>query len=88
MTKIEMFVKWMSERMINGSFKLYDEFLTSLTREQFINFRQEDMRILYNSRPSHIEPHTPMTTFTGHTKSSATSDHKLPLSTSRGYKKR
>ena len=24
--------------------------------------------------PSHIEPHTPMTTFTGHTKSSATSE--------------
>ena len=50
-------------------------FLIPLTREQFNNFRQEDTKRLYNmSRPSQIEPHTPMTTFTGHTKSSATSE--------------
>ena len=70
--KIEMFIKWMSEKLINCSFTLHDEFLMSLTREQFIDFRQEDMKLLSNSRSSHIEPHTPMTTFTGHTKSSAT----------------
>ena len=74
MYKIEMFIKWMSERMKNDSFILHDEFLTSLTRGQFINFRQEDMKLLSNSRSSHIEPHTPMTSFTGHTKSSTTSE--------------
>ena len=66
MYKIEMFIKWISERMINGSFTLHDEFLTSLTREHFHNFRQEDLKRLYNmSKSSLIEPHTPMTTFTG-----------------------
>ena len=79
MYKIEMFIKWMSERMINGRFTLHDEFLTSLTGEQFIDFRQEDMKLLSNSRSSHTEPHTPMTTFTGHTKSSATSESQTAL---------
>ena len=31
------------------------------------------------STPSHIEPHTPMTTFTGHTKSSANSESQTAL---------
>ena len=38
------------------------------------------MRRLYNmSRPSQLEPHTPMTTITGHTKSSATSESQITL---------
>ena len=79
MNKIELFINWMSERIINGSFKLYDEFLTCLTGEQFIDFRQEDMKRLSNSRSPHNEPHTPMTTFTGHTKPSATSESQTAL---------
>ena len=74
MYKIEMYIKWMSERLRNGSFTLNDELLTSLTGEPFIEFRQEDMKLLSKSRSSHTEPHTPMTAFTGHTKSSATSE--------------
>ena len=69
----------MSERMVNGSFRLYDEFLTSLTGEQFINFREEDMKILSKSRSSHIEPQTSMMTFTGHTKSSGISESQTAL---------
>ena len=79
MHKIKMFIKWMSERMINGSFRLHDEFLTSLKGELFIDFRQEDMKILSSSRSSHIEPHTPMTTYIGHTKLSATSESQTAL---------
>ena len=46
-------------KITDDNFELYAEFLVSLTREQFNNFRQEDMKRLYNmSRPSHIEPHT------------------------------
>ena len=63
----------------NGSFTLHDEFLTSLTGEQFIDFRQEDMKLLSNSRSSHIESHTPMTTFTGHIKSRLTSESQTAL---------
>ena len=57
-TMIKMFIKWESERMKNDSFTLHDEFLTSLTREKFIDLRQEDMKLLSNSRSSHIDPHT------------------------------
>ena len=37
------------------------------------------MKLLSIPRSSHIEPHTPMTTFTGHTKSSATSESQTAL---------
>ena len=79
MHKIEMFINWMSEKMKDGIYILHDEFLTSLTREQFIDFRQEDIKLMSNSRSPHIEPHTPMTTFTGHTKSTATSESQTAL---------
>ena len=59
-----MFMKWVSERIRNGSFTLHDEFLTSLTGEQFIDFRQEDMKLLPNTKSSHIDTHTSMTIFT------------------------
>ena len=58
MHKIEMFIDWMSEKMKDGIYILHDEFLTSLTREQFIDFRQEDIKLMSNSRSPHIEPHT------------------------------
>ena len=54
MYKIKMFIKWISGRIKNDSFTLHDEFLTSLTREQFTDFRQEDMKLLSISRSSHI----------------------------------
>ena len=69
-------------KMTDDNFESYTEFLiySYFTREQFNSFRQVDMKRLYNmSRPSHIEPHTPMTTFTGHTKSSATSESQTAL---------
>ena len=79
MHKIKMFIKWMSEKMKDGIYVLHDEFLISLTREQFIGFRQEDIKLMSNSRSSHIEPHTPMTAFTAHTKSTATSESQTAL---------
>ena len=63
MHKIKMFTNWMSERMNDGIYIQHDEFLTSLTREQFIDFRHEDIKLMSNSRSSHTEPHTPMRTF-------------------------
>ena len=79
MYKIEMFIKWMSARMEDSFYILRDEFCTFFTREQFIDFGQEDMKLMSNSRSSHIEPHTPMTTFTGHTMSTATSESQTSL---------
>ena len=69
MNKIRLFISWMATKMTDDNFELYAELLISLTREQFNILRQEDMKRLYNmSRPSCIEPHTHMPTFTRHTK--------------------
>ena len=62
------------KKIRDGIYILHDEFLTSLTREQFIEFRQGDIRQMSNSRSSHVEPYTPMTTSTGHTKLTAISE--------------
>ena len=77
--KIEMFSCWMSEKMRDGIHILHDEFLTCLTREQFIEFRQGDITLMSNSRSSHVEPYTPMTTSTGHTKPTAISESQTAL---------
>ena len=46
------------------------------------------MKLLPNSRSSHIEPHIPIPTFTGHTKSSATSESQTALNNfKRGMKR-
>ena len=58
MYKINMFINWMSKEMKDGIYILHDEFLTSLTREQFIEFRQGDIRLMSNSRSSHAGPYT------------------------------
>ena len=70
----------MSTKSTDDDLKLHDGLLISLTREQFDNFKHEDMKNVHRmSTPSHIEPHTPMATFTGHTKSSATSETLIAL---------
>ena len=68
MLKIEMFIDWMSKEMEHSIHILHDKFLSSLTREQFIEFREEDIGLMSNSTSSHAEPYTLMSTFTGHTK--------------------
>ena len=66
--------------------KLCVDLLTSLTREQLNNFKHEDMKNVHNmSAPSHIEPHTPMTTFTGIPSQVLLQNHKLPLTTSKEH---
>ena len=64
----------------NYDLKLNDDLLTSLTRQQFDSFDHEDMKNVHNmSTPSHVGAHTPVTAFTGHTKSSATSESLTAL---------
>ena len=75
-----MFIKWMAIKLINDDLKQNDDLHTSLTTEQFDNFNHEDMKNVHNmSTPSHIGAQHPMTTFTGHTKSSATSESLTAL---------
>ena len=76
--KIKTFFIWMSTEMKSGICILHDEFLISLTREQFIELRQGDIELVSNSRSSYA---------TGHTKSTAFSESQEPLITSKGVKK-
>ena len=43
MNKIRMFTSWVGTKMTDGFSELYSEDHLSLTREQFIDFRQADM---------------------------------------------
>ena len=58
---------------------LHDEFLETLTRHQFLEFRNEGIDSMPNSTACRDEPYTPMTTFTGHTKPSALSESQTAL---------
>ena len=62
---------------------LHDEFLQTLTRDQFLEFR-ESIKSMPNSRPPPDEPYTHMTTFTGHLHFL---NHKWPLTISKGEQK-
>ena len=57
---------------------LHDEYLQTLTRNQFIEFRNS-IKSCPNSKPPPDEPHTPMTTFTGHTKPPPLSESQIAL---------
>ena len=80
MNRLRMFIKWMTTKSEEDDIQPHDDLLTSLTREQFINFKHEDMKRVYHTpAPSHNEPHTAMTTYTGHTKSSVLSESQNAL---------
>ena len=59
-------------------YQLYAEPLILLTQEQYNDFRQQDM-IRMTSGPTSLDPTTPMTTFTGHTKGSIASETQVAL---------
>ena len=65
--------------MKDSTFELYAEHLLALTREQFNNFRQEDMIRMTSGPSSPPGPTTPMTTFTGHTKGTTASESQVTL---------
>ena len=71
--------------MRGGTHILCDD---SLTKVQFIEFRTGDIELISNSRSSHAEPYTPMTTFTGHTKPAAVSESQMTLNNYKSSTKR
>ena len=66
-----MFTSWMGTKMTDGFFELYAEDLLALTREQFNDFRQADMLRMMGQ--------TPMTTLSGYTTGTATSESQVAL---------
>ena len=80
MNKLRLFISWISTRMKDTTFEHYAEHLLALTWEQYNDFRQEDMiRLTSGPTSSPPEPTTPMITFTGQTKGSATSQSQVVL---------
>ena len=58
---------------------LHGHFLISLTREDYVEFREMDIEPMTNTRSSHTEPPKPMTTFNGHTKPTTISESQTAL---------
>ena len=84
MNKIRMFTSWMGPKMTDGFFELYAENLLSLTREQFNDFKQADMiRMMAKTSSPQPGPTTPMTTLSGYTKATISSESQVFSITSR-----
>ena len=75
---ITLFTYCMSKEKECGMDILPDEYLQTLTRDQFIDFR-EGIKSSLCSKPTPDEPHTPMTSFTGHTQPPALSESQIAL---------
>ena len=60
-------------------FILYDHFLISLTREDYMEFRTMDLEPVPNMRSYYAEPTKPMTSFYGHTKPTTISESQTGL---------
>ena len=88
MQKIKLFTIWMSKEMKHGMCILHDEFLDSLTRDQFLEFRSEGNDFKPNSRSPPAETYTPKTTFTGHTRPPALSESQTTLNNCKRGKQR
>ena len=52
--KLKCFVKWMTHE--DRPYELHDDFLATLTRERYLNFRHMDTLSFLTSSPSHHEP--------------------------------
>ena len=53
--KLKCFVKWMTHE--DRPYELHDDFLATLTRERYLQFRHLDSLSFLTSSPSHHEPH-------------------------------
>ena len=89
MNEIRMFISWMGTKMTDGFFELYAEDLLSVTIEQFSDFRQADMiKMMGKSSSSPPGPNTPMTTLSGYTKGTITSEFQAALNNFKKHTKR
>ena len=75
--KIKGFTNWMNLK--KDITILYDHFLLSLTREDYMEFRKMDIEPAPNTTSYHGEPTKPMTTFYGHTKPTTISESQTAL---------
>ena len=83
--KLKCFVKWMAHE--DRPYELHDDFLTTLTRDNYLKFRHMDSQPFKSfsaSSPSHHEPSKLKTSFSGESKHQTPSESQTALS---NYKK-
>ena len=69
--KLKSFVRWMTHE--DRPYELHDDFLATLTRDNYLQFRHMDSQSFSASSPSHHEPYKLKTSFSGESKHQAPS---------------
>ena len=64
--KLKSFVRWMTHE--DRPYELHDDFLATLTRDNYLKFRHMDSQSFSASSPSHHEPYKLKTSFSGESK--------------------
>ena len=80
--KLKCFVRWMTHE--DRLYELHDEFLATLTRDNYLKFRHMHSQSFSASSPSHHEPSKLKTSFSGESKHQTPSESQTALS---NYKK-
>ena len=80
--KLKSFVRWMTHE--DRPYELHDDFLATLTRDNYLNFRHMHSQSLSASSPSPHEPYKLKTSFSGESKHQTPSEAKTALN---NYKK-
>ena len=80
--KLKSFVRWMTHE--DRPYELHDEFLATLTRDNYLKFRHMHSQSFSASSPSHHEPSKLKTSFSGESKHQTQSESQTALS---NYKK-
>ena len=80
--KLKSFVKWMAHE--DRPYELHDDFLATLTRDNYVKFRHMYIQSFSRSSPSHHEPSKLKTSFSGESKHQTSSESQTSLN---NYKK-
>ena len=64
--KLKSFVRWMTHE--DRPYEIHDDFLATLTRDNYLKFRHMDNQSFSASSPSHHEPYKLKTSFSGESK--------------------
>ena len=80
--KLKSFVTWMAHE--DRPYELHDDFLATLTRDNYLKFRHMYIQSFSRSSPSHHEPSKLKTSFSGESKHQTSSESQTSLN---NYKK-
>ena len=75
--RLKSFVKWMAHE--DRPYELHDDFLATLTRDNYLKFRHMYIQSFSRSSPSHHEPSKLKTSFSGESKHQTSSESQTSL---------